>query len=494
MSGDRPPERVTRLVGDLVAEDSAETLADLYATVVRPENRRRLGTFFTPVAEARSMVETYAGRYGPPSEIVDIGAGVGIFSEATAAKWPSARVHAVDINPVTLGLQLLVHTTQTRARIQLELADYASWLKTFAPKGSTLYVGNPPYTRWQLIPPGDRPSLLSASGGLVAGRPNLSSLFLAITLRAMRPQDTLCLIVPSSWMSARFGDHLRSHVRGARNRRVELRTADSWQFAGATVDATVIEIGPTEGGQQELVITDWGRLASRSIQRQEGVTAPFPRNPTASTFLGATTSLKLRDLARVSRGIATGSNSTFIDPNPDPDEAGWFTPLLRRLRPGSNPAGPTAEYSYLLNLAGYEPGTNPLIDGRLAAAEEAAVNEGHLCKLRRRWFDLSGEVWTPDVVIAALSRDQFHVHINPSGATILNNLFGLRWHATTKHADRVAVVDWLRSEPGQTALRDSATLEADKLFRLSPRAVGNVAVPLPLASVVTVESKGVRGE
>ena len=71
--------------------------------------------------------------------------------------------------------------------MKLELADYRDWLKASTPAGATLYLGNPPYTRWQLLHASDRKILLEATGGLGGARSNLSTLFLAMTLRTMRP-------------------------------------------------------------------------------------------------------------------------------------------------------------------------------------------------------------------------------------------------------------------------------------------------------------------
>ncbi|MCW5954578.1 MAG: 50S ribosomal protein L11 methyltransferase, partial [Propionibacteriaceae bacterium] len=49
------------------------------------------------------MVKSCQGAVISPSTIVDVGAGVGIFSIAASVAWPDASVIAVDVNPVTLG-------------------------------------------------------------------------------------------------------------------------------------------------------------------------------------------------------------------------------------------------------------------------------------------------------------------------------------------------------------------------------------------------------
>lgn len=465
----------------LLAEDAVVHLADLYAAIVSPENRRPLGTFFTPRDSAKAIVDGYVGRHGAPKEVVDVGAGVGIFSEIARSAWPSANIHAIDINPLTLGLQAVATAGRPTWDVRLELADYRHWLESSAPVRPTLYLGNPPYTRWQLLDNDTRLSLLEATGGLAGARANLSTLFLAMTLSAMRGEDSLAMIIPAGWMRADYGKNLRSHLRGATHRRISLRLADSWRFDRAIVDAVLVEVGPEALEPQPIEVSDWSGSEQLIVSRAEGeANFPAPGRTHLPAPTGGRNTDQLRRFARVTRGTATGANRFFVGRTADWDAlqipAQYRRDLARRLRPGTASL-PLLETGELLVLGGYERGTEVSVDAWIDDAEEREFDRLHLCSKRSRWYDLSAEIKTPDVILSALAREAFHVLRNDTELAITNNLFGLYWEPGLDQETTHGIVRWLRSGPGQAALRASSSVEANGLHRLSPRAIGAIEVP-----------------
>lgn len=108
------PPVVLDMFETMVAVDPTASLAYLYSRVVAAEYRRFLGTFFTPREYAESMVEHYANQYDAPKVVVDVGAGVGSFSELAARYWKTAEVFSVDVNPFTLGLQAVAMSQRCR--------------------------------------------------------------------------------------------------------------------------------------------------------------------------------------------------------------------------------------------------------------------------------------------------------------------------------------------------------------------------------------------
>lgn len=469
---------------NLLAVDPITTLAALYAETVAAANRRTLGTFFTPRGEATTMVREYALRFSPPARVVDIGAGVGVFSDAARTQWPATVVDAIDINPVTLGLQAAALGAIDRGGTFLFLDDFANWIARFTPDGPVLYLGNPPYTRWQLIPAADRARLLEAADGLVDARSNLSTIFLAITLKKLRPQDGLSLIVPASWMEARYAKNLRKFVREQRRRPVTLRLADSWRFENAIVDAVVVEIGPEQSSTQPLQIADWPGVTVIEQTRTDGDQTPFPRLSQHRVDHGPGARRihdRLGDIARITRGVATGSNSFFVFTTEDAIDKDiavrWSIPLARRLRIGASSDAPVVERALLLALDGYRPGDDHVIDALVADGENRGVDQAHLCAQRRRWFDLTAEIKRPDVILTSLGRETFHFHDNLEGLAITNNLFGLRWRDGVDDTQKKHALNWLRSEDGQQALIRSSATEANGLHRLSPRAIEDLRFP-----------------
>ena len=476
-----PSVRASAAFGELICEDAVVNLADLYAAIVKPANRRPLGTFFTPRDSAQAIVEGYASRHDAPAEVVDVGAGVGIFSEIARSQWPSAVIHAVDINPLTLGLQAVATAGREDWNVQLELADYRLWLESSSPTRPTLYLGNPPYTRGQLLESAAREDLLEAAGGLVGARANLSTLFLAMTLSKLRPDDSLAMIIPAGWMRADYGKKLRAHLRDESHRKVSLRLADSWRFHQAIVDAVLVEVGPQAATPQVIEVSDWSGSERVTVARADGESSfPAPGRTYLPVRHGGAGATRLSSIARITRGTATGANRFFVQSADGWDALGipedLRRPLARRLRP-SERVVPLLEVSELLVLDGYERGSNQRVDAWIEAAEADGVDELHLCSKRTVWFDLTAELKTPDVVISALARDIFHVLPNPDALAITNNLFGLYWEPGVSSKEKKHVVDWLRSEEGQAGLRASASVEANGLHRLSPKAVSSLDLP-----------------
>lgn len=485
------PDAVLTALDTLIAEDAVVHLADLYAAMVSPAKRRPLGTFFTPREYAQAIVDGFATRHEAPSVVVDVGAGVGIFSEIARAKWPAACIQAIDINPLTLGLQAVAAAKFPAWNVELLLADYRRWLDSNQPSAPTLYLGNPPYTRWQLLDPVVRLDLLQAAGGLVGARANLSTLFLAMTLAKLRAEDSLAMIIPAGWMRADYGRKLRGRLRALTERQVSLRLADSWRFHEAIVDAVLVEVGPEVSTAQPIEVSDWSGSERLTLSRAEGeaaFAAPGRARLTAARHQGQ--GRAFGDFGRVTRGTATGANQFFVKTTTAWDElhisAAFRRPLARRLRPGTDSTLPTLETAELLVLEGYDRGSDDCVDAWINAGEDEGLSELHLCSKRARWFDLSAELKIPDVIISALARDVFHVLENPTGLAITNNLFGLYWTADATTEARTTLLDWLRSTEGQATLRSSASVEANGLHRLSPKTIGELRTNLPTESTTPV--------
>jgi hypothetical protein len=489
-----PVDKVTSSAFDaLIEEDAVGRLADLYASIVAPAKRRPLGTFFTPREYAQAIVDGFASRHSAPGQIIDVGAGVGIFSEIAHSKWPSASIHAIDINPLTLGLQAVAAARSSRWDVKLVLADYGEWLNSFSPGRPTLYLGNPPYTRWQLLDKEARADLLQAANGLTGSRANLSTLFLAMTLARLQPDDSIAMIIPAGWMRADYGGPLRQGLRARARRRISLRMADSWRFQEAIVDAVLVEIGPESSTTQPIEVSDWAGSEVLTLDRAEGqgaFAAPGRARWTSARPKGSS-ERPLAAFAKVTRGTASGASKFFVKSTAEWETLGippkYRQPLARRLRRGTDRTAPIVETAEILVLKGYARGTDASTDTWISIGEREGLQKLHLCSKRRSWFDLSAEVKTPEVIISALAREEFHVFENPNRLAIMNNLFGLHWVTDLASEDTARVLEWLRGRDGQAALRSSASVEANGLYRLSPRAVG--ALTVETASLSGIASK-----
>lgn len=498
----------------LLSVNAEQNLAALYSAIVSGPSRRTLGTFFTPRDEADWMVRRWGELFPPPSRIVDVGAGVGIFSSRAAEAWPEATTFAVDINPVTLGLlALCAHSRNAfadcpalAARIIPIEADFTLWVDQAwkSVPGPGLILGNPPYTRLQLMPLADRERLTRSGGGLVGSRAALSAVITAQSLLTLGPADGLALLLPAQWLEADYAGGLRRHLWEQTQRRVELRIFDEQLFADATVDAVALLVGPEEAETQPLTVSGSGMVHTVELREADDVNG-FERVVAAARARAMPTQpdvwVPLSKFLQVRRGVATGANKFFIldkvgVEKHELDEE-LLTPLLRRTRNAPDVLSdvsfsglPDAERRWLLTANAGQLRTSSALLAYVAAGEEAGVNAGLLCQRRTDWFDLHHDISIPDIIIGQSSKSGFRIIENPMEAAIANNLYGMRWLVTATLPQREAIVAWLRGPDGQDALRSVARVQATGLLKIEPRALSNLRVPQSVWGSIAVDDEG----
>jgi predicted RNA methylase len=517
--GPSPPVSLVENLRELVLGDPDVHLAELYAGVVASANRRVLGTFFTPREHATRMVELWSKSEDPPSQVVDVGAGVGVFTALALRQWPSASVAAIDVNPVTLGLLAarLAQATGISAapehaalgRVDLVIDDFSSWLPRQPPAlaGGRLILGNPPYTRWQLIPRQQRERLIAAADGLVDRRSSLAALLTAVSLRHLGPSDGLCFLLPALWLETDYAAPLRRKLLETKRRPTEIHLIDSRLFPDAQVDAVVLVIGrERDEASAPLIFSRWGeepREVSRDRPADNWRAAISARTvlPAGTARAHAALSAVVRsrslsDLAVVRRGCATGANAFFvlsererIGADLDPR---FLAPAIQRLKLFGESVSaadlkelPDTEARWLLMVTREDRAGDAELDQFISAAEtDGTYPKRELCKRRKHWFDLCHDVFVPDLVIGPMSRrtnDEeeayFRVVRNAAGAAITNNLYGIKWLAQTSLADREKTTLWLRSKVGQQAIREVSRQQASGLIKLEPGDLKHLQIP-----------------
>jgi len=498
-----PPAAVVEACAVLLRQDSEEGLAGVYAGAVSSANRRRLGTFFTPAPEVTQMLDAW-DEIGPtPTSVVDVGAGVGIFTMSAAERWPSAVIHAVDINPITLGLLALraahlgkLPATDGRDRVgevRLEHADYVEFARNRLDElpGPRLVLGNPPYTRMQLLPAEERQRLIGASAQLCGSRSSLSAVITAISLNHLQPGDGLCLLLPAQWLESDYARSLRDHIWKLTRRDVRLHMFGAQLFPEAQVDAVSLVVGPQQVGPRPFMVSD--QTGAREVG--PGRTESTPRNwralfsvATTGNTADAANTARLADVAVVRRGVATGSNGFFAITDEVrrrgqlPESV--LAPLVRRLKDhGADVITaatlgelPVRERRWLLVCP---PRANraATVLAYLRLGQGNGVAQGVLCSQRQVWHDLSPELGIPDVIVGPATTTRFRFVQNEARAQILNNLYGLKWRSHVTQAQRERVLEWLRSDEAQDAISRQARSQGSGLLKIEPRALQQLAMP-----------------
>lgn len=497
-----PPRDLADRVASTLRSRGAEFLAQIYERIVRGPHRRSLGTYFTPQATVDWMLAEWSAKEARPQSVVDVGAGVGVFTASALTAWRPGAIYAVDVNPVTLGLlaALCLAMEHPPRGVRMVLEDYTSWKGYAHLPSSCVTVGNPPYTRLQLLPKPTR-ARLKADLPDCGSRAGLSTWILASAFGRLRAQDGLLFLLPRNWMETDYGAGLRARLWNATHRRVELTCLSGDLFGEARVDAVALLVGAQKPVPQPFVLRESPDDLGSPIADRSGPAPSFvatePRSvighvaraePRVHADAGDTSPLSA--FGTVRRGAATGANEYFALSDEALHE--WklprscVQPLVRRLRDFPRDTIAEADLSalgehalrWLVLVRESQVDRGVAMSAYVEHGVEIGVADRHLCRQRTPWYDLHCDTTFPDVIVGAMSSNRFRFVENDARAAITNNLFGLTWAATVTREERASVLTWLRSDPGQHALRAACRVQAGGLRKLEPRALGAVRIPI----------------
>jgi predicted RNA methylase len=493
-------------------ESGRDLFGELYTAAVSTSNRRKLGTIFTPPSVTAHVLARCEEHGVIPAAVVDPGAGVGAFTLDAVNKW-RVPVVAVDLNVVTLGfLAARCHlagyetsaphhrdgaTKTDMSSIHLVRADFLSWLPDALSRtpGPALVVGNPPYTRHQGLDSKVKEAARDAAGPLItSGLAGMAAYFLGAILRHLRPSDALCMVLPGSWMHARYGREIRQHLWRLSHRSVGLDVFphDVEVFPQTKVDAVVLFVGPREDEPRRLTVTEASISGAKvavirkeDIDRELEVPEKFPR---VLRDWGQTSShrAELSESFAVHRGIATGRNAFFLLTDAEAAEhqipSSALTPVVGSLRNVIGDALDDAEFARLgsggvkrwLLLLRPDDAEVPEIRTYLERGRRDGVTDGVLASRRAHWFAVEDLPAAP-LLLLPMTKRAFRVVRNSVGAKHTNSIYGLYPRSEDVDVDEAA--RWLQSPNGQKALRHAARQYSSGLLKLEPRAVEAVGVP-----------------
>ncbi|MEV0425354.1 Eco57I restriction-modification methylase domain-containing protein [Micromonospora sp. NPDC050495] len=449
-----------------------------------------------------------------PSYIIDPGAGVGAFTVSARRVWPTSTTIAVDLNVVTLGLlaaraasREVGELAKKQGRVDLVVQNYLDWISQGWPelKGPRLVLGNPPYTRNQQMTADEKVRAREAAGHLVtSGLAGLSAYFLAATINALSSDDSLCLLLPGSWCETRYGRELRSWLWHSRRRRIEIDLFPSKVevFPGTQVTAMILSVGAEQGSSQPFIsravdlADDNGRQTvvrnSEAIIDRNGPCPPsFTRLATSKSMKVQTVrGLSLGSVAKIRRGVATGSNRFFFLSDGErlleglPDKAlrpalvkashcPWDTLDLE----AHEAIGSAGAPRWLLDMNSCDAAeTDEDLKVYLAKGRSLGVHKTHLALQRKIWHTVE-LVATPDIFLAPVGKGHHRVILNEAGVVGSNNLYGIYLGPLAPWSPR-ELAAWLRSGDGQQALNGMSRQYQGGSSKLEPRSLRNLLVPV----------------
>ncbi len=464
-------------------------MGEEYCALREAAERRSAGAFYTPTALVRAMTRWALER--EPDRVVDAGCGSGRFSLHAASA--GVGVLAIDIDPISTLICRANLAAVGQDRVRVLHGDYlTASIPTIG--GRTAYIGNPPYVRHHALSCDTKHWGRRVANDLRLPPPGLAGLhvyFMLATMLHAAHGDVGTFVTNAEWLDVGYGRTVRQALLdGLGGLAVHLVAPETTVFGDAMTTAaiTCFEVG-----------AEPDHVSMRVLHGLPGATelsGPAHRVPrtvlTSETRWSAlchakprtrrTSSRRLGDLVRVSRGVATGCNAFFVM---SPHEARlrelepWTTPALTRAREVLGAAGVVradASKSVLLNA---DPDTDlrSSVSGALRRyieeGEAAGVCAAYLCQHRKPWWRLDAKA--APMVATYMARRPPAFALNPDAMPSVNVVHGLFPKIPMAAEEMHALVAYLNAFASDVA--GAGRVYHGGLRKLEPREMEAVPVP-----------------
>ena len=372
-----------------------------------------MGQFATPTELAGDVVSAAVELLGRRKKIrfLDPAIGTGSFYSAlcnTVNRSRVARAIGYEIDPHYGEPSKLLWKS---SRLEICLEDFTQApVPTADGERFNLLVCNPPYVRHHHIAADSKKFMQvrsqEASGVKIAGLAGLYCYFVALAHPWMEKGGIAAWLVPSEFMDVNYGQFLKRYfLTKVELLRIHRFDPNDVQFGDALVSSAVVLFRNSDPDDNHKVsFTYGGTLKNPAFSKEVASSAlnleakwtRFPKHDVRP----ASSVLRLGDLFRIKRGLATGDNRFFIMTPDQIVERGLPKKFLR-------PILPSPRYLETDHVLGGRDGTPMiecrqfLLDCRLPEAEvkkrypdlwsyyEASgsiVKQRYLCRTRRPWY------------------------------------------------------------------------------------------------------------
>lgn len=314
--------------------------------------RNRLGQFATPnvlAVEIAHYVRSVMGQRLPPIRFADPSIGTGSFFSAALAVFGPEQIESavgVELDPDFCSAARDLWIGDGLGVVQGDFTRVVT--SGTRPVSPNLILANPPYVRHHHLKRQDKERLQTLvrrmTGVEVNGLAGLYVYFLLLATAWMEDDGYAAWLIPSEFMDVNYGASLKrfltDHVTLVRAHRFD---PGDVQFDDALVSSVVLvfrKAAPPHGHAVEF--TFGGAIQEPSVSDR----IPLDRlcearkwtvypNRSGSDRQTTTNGIgpALRDLFRVQRGIATGSNKFFVLDRTEAERRGFPTRCLRPILP-----------------------------------------------------------------------------------------------------------------------------------------------------------------
>jgi methylase of polypeptide subunit release factors len=467
-----------------------DPLGDAFCQLRSPSQRRPFGATYTPRAVVDAMLQLSGPRV--PARVVDPGAGTGRFLVAAGLRFPRAELLACELDPVACFL-LRAHLASAglAKRARVVLSDYRELTLGFS-AGPTLFIGNPPYVRHQLIEPRWKRWLVEqarALGLAARQRSGLHVHFFLATARQAQAGDYGAFITSSEWLDVNYGALLRKLFLGQLGgQSLHVLEPQARLFADAETTSAIacFEVGSRPSEVRVAHVASLAALndreAGRAVPREQLAAAPRWSVLTRPSHQRRPGFVELGELCRVHRGQVTGKNNVWIQRVADGElPQRVLFPSVTKARE-LFAAGPvlsdTSALKRVIDLPAdldcLTADERAAIERFLQRARAQGADRGFIANHRKRWWSVGLREPAPILATYMARRSPAFVR-NLAGARHINIAHGLypRQPLSAQALDALA-----RHLTAHTELAQGRTY-AGGLTKFEPKEMERLLVPAP---------------
>ena len=467
----------------------ADPFGDAFTIVRSALARRASGAVYTPHPIVGSMM-AWLGTQGPIARIVDPGAGSGRFILAAGDAFPSAKLVAIEMDPLAaLMLRANLHARGWQGRAAVLVKDYRN---ATLPRcaGRTAFIGNPPYVRHHDIAEDWKAwyaSRFYEFGIKASALAGLHLHFFLQTRLLAKEGDVGAFITSAEWMDVNYGSALRRLLLeelGGLALHVLEPTVEAFPGTATTAAITCFRVGETE---QPLLVRSVGDLKSLNgltagteisrdrfhAERRWSVIVR-PSNPSTAG------EMELGELFRVHRGQVTGANGIWIAGDhaamlPERVKLASVTKARDLIQAGASLKSSEALRRVIdlpAELDEFTKSERQRISSFLSWARTQGADQSYIAQHRRAWWSVGLKAPAP-ILCTYMARRPPQFTLNPVGARHINVAHGLYPRENLAPAAMAKLVTWLNTNI-QTG---SGRTYAGGLTKFEPKEIERLRIP-----------------
>lgn len=474
-----------------------DPLGDAYCSILSSKTRRDRGQTFTPDFVVEGMFAWSRRQRKAIVRMVDPGAGSGRFTLAGLRAFPKARAVASELDPtVAIILRANVAAAGFADRVEVCVGDFRN-LSLPVAKGTTLFVGNPPYVRHHDIAAEWKDwysktlKRFGHEGSQLAG---LHLHFFLKTVELAAPGDLGCYVTAAEWLDVKYGRALRQLLtNGLGGKTVFVVTPKVQVFGDALVSAAITCFAPG-ADRTELRFAEVATEAEmRNLTTPSGaVSVEAAKAEPKWSFLvkGGRVAksdgfVELGELFKVSRGQVTGLNRVWVESADAPAlPAKFMLPAITDSADITRAAHGVLDDAKVLkrliclprNIEGLARDERAAVERFLEWARSLGAHETYVAKHRNPWWSV-GTKEPARIVMTYMGRRPPAFAINRARAQLINIAHGLYPRRDFTELQLARLVAWLNQHVSQTDGR----VYAGGLIKFEPSEAMRILVPEELA-------------